>query len=52
MISQMLRPLSCQIHREYEDGRFDSLSETEGIRSIIYAYEDMEVLNEEWEKGY
>jgi len=38
------------INREYEDGRFDSLSETEGIRSIIYAYEDMEVLNEEWER--
>ncbi|SDM57332.1 flagellin lysine-N-methylase [Lachnospira pectinoschiza] len=38
------------INREYEDGRFDSLSETEGIRSIIYAYEDMEVLNDEWER--
>ena len=45
-IETTLMSVNC----EYEDGLFDDLSETEGIRSIIYAYEDMEVLNEEWDK--
>ena len=34
----------------YEDGGYDNLTETEGIRNIIYAYEDMEVLNEVWNR--
>ena len=45
-----IESLLLSINTIYEDGGYDSLTQTEGIRNIIYAYEDMEVLNDEWEK--
>lgn len=39
-----------EVNSKFENGDYDDISLAESVRNIFYVYEDMEVLNDDWEK--
>lgn len=40
-----------RINQLNENGEFDGISVKDSLRSVLYAYEDMEILSEEWRRA-